>query len=87
MIFFILSLCFVPPIELKGYLLIHSVTVISNITDDFIIVFSVQLFRDNYIFANYHIYTVSGHDYSPPSINHKDFHVFSCLQEKIFCFS
>ena len=47
MIFFILSLCFVPPIELKGYQLIHSVTVISNITDDFIIIFSVQLFIDN----------------------------------------
>ena len=42
-IFFIFSLCFVPPIEIKRLSTIHSVIVISNITDDFIIIFSVQL--------------------------------------------
>ena len=31
-------------------------------------------------------HTVSGHNYSPPLENSIDLHVFSCLQEKIFCF-
>ena len=31
--------------------------------------------------------TVSGHNYSPPLENSIDLHVFSYLQEKIFCLS
>ena len=38
-----------------------------------------------YCFIVVHSSTVSGHNYSPPLENSIDLHVFSCLQEKIFC--